>query len=237
MAIEDELLAEIQSTLGSAITPSLRRSDPSGIFEGYILSLVLRAAVRMGASNPILYEDINGNMPTIFEFRTSPGYIASIARPYTYAIIEFPNKPVLEAHIGVLVEGESGVLHECDVAVITREEAARCRRESQLAWSGSPAIWISPNTAKIVLSVECKFYQRANLGIDLARSFLGLTFDMSAKCIKYFVTSTSSNSVDVLLNSKGKSWYSNILPGTVGAEMLQSAFQKTFENFITSRRW
>ena len=42
MAIEDELLAEIQSTLGSAITPSLRRSDPSGIFEGYILSLVLR---------------------------------------------------------------------------------------------------------------------------------------------------------------------------------------------------
>jgi hypothetical protein len=237
MAIEDELLAEIQTTLGSSITPSLRRSDPSGIFEGYILSLVLKAAVRMGARNPIQYEDVNGNTPAIFEFRTSPGYIASTARLYTHAIIEFPDKPVLEAHIGVLVEGESGVLHECDVAVLTREEAVRCRGESRLAWSGSPAIWVSPSTAKIVLSVECKFYRRANLDIDLARSFLGLTSDMSSKCVKYFVASTSSNSVEVLLNSKGKSWYSNILPGVVGTEMLQGSFQKTFENFITSRKW
>lgn len=237
MTIEDQLLAEIQSTLGSAITPNLRRSDPSGIFEAYILSFVLRAAIRVGARTPIRYEDVNGNSPTIFEFRASPSYIASTARPYTHALIEFPNKPLLEAHVGVLVEGESGVLHECDVAIITREEAQRCRRESRMGWSGSPAVWISPDTAKIVLSVECKFYQRARLDVDLARSFLGLTSDMSTRCDKYFVASASADSVEVLLNEKHKIWHRNILPGAVETEMLQNAFQTTFRNFITSRKW
>src|SRR5437879_11077517 len=83
ITIEDQLLTEIRSTLGSAITPSLRLSDPSGIFEGYILSIVLRAAIIEGAIIPLQYQDVNGNIPTIFEFRTSPGYIASRSEEHT----------------------------------------------------------------------------------------------------------------------------------------------------------
>ena len=240
MAIEDELLAEIQSTLGGAMLPNIRRSDPSGIFEGYILSIILRAAIRVGARTPIRYEnvdDIGGAIPTVFEFRSSPNYIASRARSYTHAIIEFPNKPLLEAHVGVVVEGESGVLHECDIALITREEAMRCREESILPQRGSPGIWISPDTSKIVLAVECKFYRRARLDVDLARSFLGLASDISPKCEKYFVARASAASVEVLLNHKKKTWHRNILPGTIDTEMLQSALQTTFRNFITSRKW
>jgi hypothetical protein len=38
-------------------------------------------------------------------------------------VIAFPNCPELEAHVGIYVEGRSGVLNECDVAVLDRDEA------------------------------------------------------------------------------------------------------------------
>lgn len=238
MTIEDQLLAEIQSTLGSAIAPSLIRSDPSGVFEGYILSLVLRAAIKEGARTPIQYRDVHGNIPTIFEFRTSPGYIASKAKSYTHAVIEFPNKPILEVHVSVRVKGSSKVLHECDVAVITQEEANRCRKESRPARPGSPSLWVSPDSSKVVLAVECKFYKKADLGLNLARSFIGLTSDISSRCNNYFVTSTSSESIEVLLSNKSKIWYRNIIPAEAKeVEMLRNAFQTTFRNFITTPRW
>src|SRR6266702_8361705 len=67
MTIEDQLLNEIQATLGGAITPSLTRADPSGLFEGYIFSLILRAAINEGAGAPIDYVDVRNNFnPPIF---------------------------------------------------------------------------------------------------------------------------------------------------------------------------
>jgi hypothetical protein len=239
MTIEDQLLNEIQAALGGAITPSLTRADPSGLFEGYILGLVLRAAINEGARTPIDYEDVNGNMnPPIFEFRTSPGYIASQRKAYTHAIIAFPNKPILEAHIGIRVEGNSGVLHECDVAVLTQTEATRCRRESIPGRPGRAGIWISPKVAQIVLAVECKFYTPANLGLNLARSFVGLGSDISSRCDTYFVTNTSSQSVELFLAEKGKNWFRDVVPTALNdTGLLVNQFQRTFRNFRTLRKW
>src|SRR2546429_9236173 len=102
MSIEMTLRNEIESileTLGSLITPNLPSAlASSSLFEGYLLSLVLQAAKLKGAN--IDYRDVENKRPTRLVFRTSPGYIASKAQSYTHAIIEFPNKPVLEAHIG-----------------------------------------------------------------------------------------------------------------------------------------
>jgi len=239
MTIEDQLLNEIQATLGGAITPSLTRADPSGLFEGYIFSLILRAAINEGAGAPIDYVDVRNNFnPPIFVFRTSPGYIASQRKAYTYAIINFPNKPILEAHIGIRVEGNSGVLHECDVAVLTQEEAERCRRESAPESPGRAGTWVSPKVSQVVLAVECKFYTRANLGLNLARSFVGLDSDISSRCDTYFVTNTSSQSVELFLAEKGKNWFRDVVPTALNdTGLLVNQFQRTFRKFRTLRKW
>ncbi len=105
MTVATDLLNQIQATFGSAISPSLTTSsDTSDIFEGYVFSLVIEAARTEGGT--ITYRDVNGNIPTVFIFRTSPGYIFSRNQPYTHAVISFPNKPPLEAHIGVRVLGK-----------------------------------------------------------------------------------------------------------------------------------
>jgi hypothetical protein len=57
-------------------------------------------------------------------FRRSPGYINSRADKYTHAILDFQDQKIqLEVHLGIYTLGNSNVIHECDVAVIKREEA------------------------------------------------------------------------------------------------------------------
>jgi hypothetical protein len=129
MTTATDLLMQIQASLGSAISSSLSTaSDTSDIFEAYVFSLAIEAARTEGAS--ISYRDVLGGVPTTFVFRTSPGYIFSTTNPYTHAVILFTNKPPLEAHVGVRVVGKSGVLHECDVAVVEQVEAETCRRKA-----------------------------------------------------------------------------------------------------------
>lgn len=236
MAIEITLLNEIQSTLvslGGLITPDLAPSSaPSSIFEGYVLSLVLRAADLESAD--IDYRDVESRRPNRFVFRASPGYIASRKRPYTHAIIAFPNKPILEAHVGVRVAGVTGVLHQCDVAVMKQEEADRCRAESRPGQGGQPGYWVSPRQTELVLAVECKFYGGADLDLDLARSFIGLVSDINRPSF-HFVSSTSSNSVETLLTKKKKNWEHNVVPAsTKEVTRLLNAFQTAFRNFKAS---
>lgn len=71
MTIKTDLLTEIRTTLGTSITPSLSSASAvSDIFEAYVLSLVIQAAEAEDAI--ISYQDVFGNVPTNFVFRTSP---------------------------------------------------------------------------------------------------------------------------------------------------------------------
>jgi hypothetical protein len=216
--IRPSLLVEIQNALGGAIIPSLTAADAaSDIFEAYILSLVIGAARAEGAT--IEYRDVFGATPTTFVFRTSPGYIFSRTQPYTHAIIDFQNKPTLEAHVGVRVSGQSKVLHECDVAVLDQTEAETCRQNQ-----------VSPRSSKVLLAIECKFYS-TNLPLGLARSFIGLESDLSARDC-YFVVNTSSASVEKLLASKRRHWEHQIIPSSTNTvSRLRSSFQTAFNNF------
>jgi len=219
------LLSEIRTMLGSAVIPDLTSASAvSDIFEAYILSILLQAAEKEGAT--ISYEDVSGNVPTTFVFRTSPAHIYSTTHPYTHAVIRFKREEgvaPLEAHIGVRVAGKSNVLHECDIAVIDRLEAINCRRSS-----------VSPRYTKLLLAVECKYYS-GNLGIDLARSFLGLNTDLPTKD-SYFVTNTSSDTVGQLIAHHNQSrriqWEPNIVPiSTKDVERLRGVFQGTFMHY------
>ena len=223
-----DLLNEISLQLGHAINSSLTAtSDSSDLFEAYLLSLVLRAAEREGAN--ISYEDVHGNSsPTTFVFRTSPGQIASRRHPYTHAIISFPDQSDLEAHVGVKVSGTSGVLHECDVAVLSRKEARECRYRSM------PGYWVAPRSSEILLATECKFYAPSSSLLGEARSFIGLVSDLSSKTDRYFIFNISSGSAERLLEKKSKTlkWVGEVFPASgIEVERVLNLFQTTFRGY------
>lgn len=218
MPINSVLLSSIQAALGTTVTPSLTStSSTSDIFEAYVFGLVLDAARIEGAN--MYFRDVLGNIPATFVFRTSPGYIFSTAQQYTHAVIEFPNKPALEAHMGIRVSGASGVLHECDVAVLYQNEATICR------FNG-----VSPRSSKLIMGIECKFYS-SNIPLGQARAFMGLRGDLTAQDC-YFVINTSSDSAQKLLAKKNRDYGINIVPSsTVTVDRLRSDFQSSFVKF------
>jgi len=218
MTIPSDLLDQIQASLGSAISSSLRTaSDTSDIFEAYVFSLVIEAARTEGAN--VTYRNVNGTIPSVFVFRTSPGYIFSTHQPYTHAVLSFANKPPLEAHVGVRVVGKSGVLHECDVAVIEQAEAETCRQRQ-----------VPPRSSKVRVAVECKFYS-VPLQLHLARAFIGLTSDLSVGK-PLFVTNSFSASLEKLLSGRGKDWEHNLSPSApVEVMRLRHKFQDAFQHY------
>src|SRR5438132_13972232 len=162
------LVAEVGRLVGSLAAPSLRESShASDLFEAYVFGIGLLAAADLGAV--LDYADVDGLKPARFIFRTSPGHIYSRERNYCHAILQFGGRPALEAHVGVRVQGSSGVLHECDIAVLTGAEAATCRLDQ-----------VGPRQSKVIVAVECKFYSVA-LPLGLARGFVGLVSDLPPK--------------------------------------------------------
>ncbi|KYC40821.1 hypothetical protein WA1_24675 [Scytonema hofmannii PCC 7110] len=219
MSINSRLKQAISSLIAGSIDPGYASdSKTSELYERYIFEIILGAAKNEGAS--IFYLDTFGNQPQSLLFRESPGQIYATDKPYTYSIIEFPGKPLLEVHVGVRVQGVSQVSHECDVCVLYQEEANRCRVERQ-----------EPDCSRIVIAVECKHYE-SELNLDLARSFIGLTSELQVEGDCYFVSNTNSTSVAKLLAIRRLKWEQNMTPGSRNnVNRLRYAFQSNFKDF------
>lgn len=218
MTSSADLLNQIRATLGSAVSPShTSSSDVSDVFEAYVFALVVEAARIEGAS--IQYRNVDGSPTSAFVFRTSPGYLHSRRHNYSHAVIEFENKPTLEAHLGVRVAGQSTVAHECDVSVLWATEAQMCRNDRVL-----------PRSMSVEIAVECKFYTTP-VPLNLARSFIGLGADLTANHC-YFVVNTSSVNAERLLARKGKHWNTTVIPSNgYEVQRLRNTFQTAFANF------
>lgn len=169
--------------------------------------------------------DVNGCVsPTPFIFRTSPGYIGSTVRPFGYALIEFPSKRTLEAHVGIRVAGKSGVLHECDVCVLFQDEANTCR-----STAGA-----SPRVSQVIMAMECKYYA-STIPLDLARSFMGLLVDLGQEN-RFFIVNTGSASVQQLLTKHRKAWDSRIIPSSpIDVNRLLGVLGDTFKKYKNNR--
>lgn len=220
MPLRLALLNDVGAVLGAALPVSLTTSSyASDLYEAYLFSLICQAARDEGGS--VGFRSIGSATPTTFIFRTSPGYISSTNRDYGYAVIEFPNKPVLEGHISVRVTGASQVLHECDICVLLQDEADLCR------YSGGS---VAPRAAKVIISVEAKFYG-SSLGLGLGRGFLGFTMDVYAYKA-FFVINRNAASIEKLLSHKKKLWDHNIQPqNATDVNRLKCAFQTAFKDF------
>jgi len=223
MPLRNNLLSDIRARLAAISSLNLTSSDDAcDIFEAYTFSLVIDAAQREGAS--VSYENLLGNPCNNLLFRTAPGRIfgsdsTPIPTPYTHAVIEFSGKPELELHQGIYVSGKSGLLHECDIAVILRSEGQTCRRAR-----------VNPRCGKVVLASECKCYS-SGLGVGLARGFIGLTSDLWSEG-RFFVSNTSSDSVKRLLTHHRRAWEHDVIPSnSIVVNRLRSLFERVFAEF------
>lgn len=216
MTSRSDLITILKKCLGDSKVRNLLSNSNSDLYEAYIFSLILRAAKAETAT--VYFEDINGNKTTKLLFRTSPGTIYSTKHNYTHAVVEFPNGTVVEVHVGIKISGKSGVSHEADVAVVDRAECETCRRGK-----------VNPRNTKVIFAVECKYYF-THLGIDLARSFLGLDSEFAAKKV-YFVSNTSSKSVEKILSKHSKKWDRNVIPRlNSDTERVMNQFRTAFLN-------
>jgi hypothetical protein len=214
------MIGEIGDNLRQSLVPSLNSSSGGDdIYEAYLFTLICKAAEREGAT--VTLRSIGTEKPVVFVFRTSPGFIASERRDYGYAILEFPDKPILEAHLGIRVAGSSNVLHECDVCVLLQDEANFCRQSNEI---------VAPKASKVIISVEAKFYA-SSLELMMGRAFLGFTIDVRSDK-SYFVINKKAPSIAKLLSSKKRLWDHNVQPqNTIAVERLRNAFQTAFKDF------
>lgn len=221
MPIRNDILVEIGSTLGSLAGSNLNSySALDNLYEVYIFSLILRACRNQGG-HFTLRNITATHRGTRMYFRTAPGYISSTTRNYTYADLNFVNKPPLEAHVSIRCTGQSTVLHEADVCVLFKSEAELCRMARAR---------VAPKSAKIIITAETKFYTAA-LGLHLGRSFLGLVSDFSSD-FPIFITNTNSDSIEKLLSKRGKHWEHKITPSNVGdVNRLIGIFETAFKGF------
>jgi hypothetical protein len=222
MPVRDDLIDEIESSISAAAALGYNApTETNDVYENYVWTLCVEAARSKGAG--VAYEDVNGARPTSLIFRTAPGNIYSVAQPYSHAVLTFAGCPVLEVHVGIKVTGRSRVLHECDVAVLYRDEADLCRSEG-----------VHPRAGRVLIAAECKFYGSA-IGLHLGRGFLGLTRDIHPK-ERYFVTNAQSDSVAKLIRYHQVEWDFGVVPAAQEAIELRTRFSRAFRNFVVEHR-
>lgn len=219
MTTTNDLLRELRSLLQAGAISYHSSSAANDVYEGFLFSLVVATARDSGAS--VRYENVRGNSVNDLVFRTSPGRLYSTAQDYTHAVIQFGNQaPLLEAHVGVQVQGNSGVEHECDVLVLTEEEAKVCRQ-----------VRASPRTKQCVLAIECKYYL-SNLPLGVARGFAGLKADLG-QTYTIFAANTTSNSVKKYLSHRKLTQEFRAVPGAKEVEHLRTHIREAFKSHVS----
>ncbi|MFD7298897.1 hypothetical protein ACFV9W_36935 [Streptomyces sp. NPDC059897] len=201
MSAVNTLLHEIQTLLAGPGVSYTSASQPWDVYEGYLFSLATSTASSLGAS--VHYRDVDGNTVNSLVFRTSPGQLYSTTHPYTHAVVEFDRAPALEVHLGVQVQGNSGVLHECDVLILPADEAALSRQ-----------IRMAPRGNKCLLAIECKYYTASRVGIGHARNFEGLHSDLRT-ARNLFVSNTGASSVVKYLSARKRGYEREVVPANV----------------------
>lgn len=219
MATPNDLLNELRRLLRAGAISYTSASAASDTYEGFLFSLVVATARDCNAS--VHFEDVHGDRVNDLTFRTSPGRLYFTAQDYTHAVIQFgPRAPLLEAHIGVMVQGNSGVRHECDVLVLDSDEARTCRQ-----------IGASPRSRKCILAIECKYYL-ATLPLGVARGFSGLKNDLGQTRV-IFSANTTSDKVKKYLAHHRLTQELQAVPGSAEIIHLRSHIREAFKAHVS----
>lgn len=216
--------AEIKSKLRVAINPDFNGTlEQANIFDVYLFTILLKAIANEGGT--IYYNNVLDETPKYLTFRKTPGKIHGNTHPYTYAIVEFPDKPALEVHLAVKVQGRAGVLHNCNLLMLYQKEANICRLLQR-----------EPRHSQVILAVKSQ-HNTSELKLETAGAFIGLASDIRYEGGSYFISNTYSEAVAKLLTIARKKWELNIFPrATNDVHRLMYSFQTIFKDF-KARNW
>ena len=142
--------------------------------------------------------------------------------PYTHAVLLFPGCDPLELHVGIRVQGRSGVLHECDLLVLPVDEANLSRTRH-----------VAPRGTRSLLAVECKYYA-SHLSLYLARGFHGLHSDLGLK-YPFFIANLRAPRVERYLSYHNRSWENAVMPGSREAVYFEGQVRDAFKKYQSVR--
>lgn len=169
------LLAQLNANLAGARLPFTSEAKADRVYEVYVFSLVVAAAVEAGAT--VHYRQGSGKEVTSLEFRGSPGVIHSGDTRWTFAVLDFGKAPLLEVHVRVKITGgRTKTDGECDILILDHHTAGTSRDKYQ-----------SPPAARCLAVIECKFYS-TTLSVALGREFANLCRDRGSRVMGYFVS-------------------------------------------------
>lgn len=191
------------------------------IYEGYVLSLLLKAAKNQHWQWQL--RDGKGNATSKVLFRLGPGRLPS--GDFTHALLTKSGKVDLEAHIGVKVVGKApyvktkkkksaSVVHEFDLLVLSSTVANFCRR------MGS-----DPSRSSVVMHAEAKYYG-GNLPLPLGRAIVGLAAECDLAGKSVLVTNQNGPTVEDLVAHYGVEFRFLVVPSGKGEPHLISLFEQ-----------
>ncbi len=224
------LIAQIVALLPGGLPTSLTAaSHGADAYEGYGFALAVAAANDVGLA--VTYEPRNGpafvpSAASPITLRTTPSHITT--GNFTHAVLALNGVPSFEVHTGIYVRGTSHAQHECDVVLLRRSGGVAAR-----AAMPPPGL---PRAADVIWALEAKFYNGANVGIDIGREYLGLNADVgggSSRRTSLYVTRCRP-SVRRLLAHHGRvgTLFAGVGPTTTAEANLRSHLRGVLEKAI-----
>lgn len=195
------MLTAVSQAMPSAVGVNLSAVvDPWDLYEAYTFARVLVSARADGYA--VSFVQLSQNS-TVFVFRKGPGVIWSPV--FSYARIVHRNQTRLQVHVGVRIEGQSGVAHEADVSVLKEEEAQSAIRER-----------FHPRPRSCVMTMECKYYL-SRLSLGILREYLGLTTDLRSTASHHWLVSNVSHpELPTLMKHHRRDWTDGVYPASQG---------------------
>lgn len=202
-----ELTTELRALLGASAkfwpgkTPKL-----DDYYEAYLWAETVDAARRKGW----IVRFVNtGTSNDEFRFRMGPGIFNSPIA-YTYANFSVGVEHRGELHIGIRIQGDSGVLHEFDVVGIDHHQARIARLTDS-----------HPHHGTTRLHIEAKFH-KSDLTLGVGRAIVGLKSDCPS--IHPFLVSRAegSDTIRTLIKHYGGTYVHNGFPTDTGIGFLRN---------------
>ena len=123
-------------------------------------------------------------------------------------------------HVGIGIEGQSGVAHEADVSVLLEDEAESARVNR-----------FAPRARGCVFGFECKYYG-TRLDLSILREYLGLTTDLRSKKVKHWIVSNVSHpELPMMLKHHNRLWADGVVPGSAGERNLEQQIEPLLHRY------
>lgn len=213
-----DLINHLTSQIGTLDATYQASAAPSDLYEAALWVVAVDAVGAAGATNVEIKGPTTAWGSPQPTFRTHPGTLWS--GDFTFAVATFAStQRQCEVHLGVKVVGESGVAHECDVAIIEEREAQRSRTGQ-----------VHPRKSGLIAGIEAKNY-RASPGIGVGRSFIGLASELGHPKSSLSFPAAGAPNLLRLVARRSSECFDEAIPGGSGSAGLEANLARLVRNW------